>query len=755
MLESLKLIVVVLGIGLVVSSEASERLGIPAGSEAPSSRVFIAQRREFHRRMVIGAFDAVGQRDDRWSKPARQFLELWIEWTDDEDPTKALAELKSAGKAAIEAGCDDPMVHCLYGRVLEQTERPEEWLPYFQKANEGFAATKYGVLYRLWAAHDCQLAYEQLGQLDLAAPYKSSTTELLLKTLSSDDYRPDEQRVLLAHVLGVWDAIPFSEKRQLFTVVQDLPGVHPWLRNTMNGKFEIDLAWAERGGGWANEVNNESWKGFAEHLQKAYERLFAAWQSDPHAPEPAAELINVANAGGTPPDQGPRYWFERAVSAEYDFLRAYRLYRDALLPRWGGSVEELHAFACECLATKRYDSRVPFEYFEIVNTIATDFQGDPEFFEQPGVFDNLVQMNEGYLIQSEASGKQNWCRSFAAAVAWRCKRWEEGRRFIDQMGGPPDEEAFSRLGVTPEMALGEIDARSSGEWSPKLSEAEAFYRGGQFASAANTYRTLLAALPANRPAAGFLKDGLRNADLLQRFHNGEWVDITPDLRGSQWKPVAGEWTIDNQGWLTGVPNWNGMSLMCELKFGRRVEFRGDARFGTASVIGDNFGVFFGPKAMGPRNSFNLHLPQHACIWEGSQRLAVNDAAILRDNQFHIQRWDNEVSTSLNGSPIQFAVQFNSEDDDETALVGVGGHYRRPNAAIQFRNLQVRLLKERPRRPENLSDSGAAAEPLPWYRVASVRRSIRYASLAAMLPVLGIVLIVLIRRRNRRSTQSPL
>ncbi|MHB8957626.1 MAG: hypothetical protein ACYC4U_32085 [Pirellulaceae bacterium] len=742
MLESHKLTFVVLGIGLAVGGEASEPLDIPSGPDAPSANMFLAQRREFHERMVVGAFDAIGQHDDRWSKAARHFLELWVDWTANDDPHKGLPGLRTAGKVAIEAGCDDPMVHFLYGRILAMTQPAAEWLPFVQKAYEGLAVSKYGVLYHFWAAYACQLAYEELGQRESAARYKTLTFDLLLKTICSDDYRPNEQRLLLSHV--ALDGMALNEKAQLLVALQNLQGVGSWLKNMIRGKLEIDLAWNARGGDWASEVPDEAWKGFGEHLQIAYEALLAAWQSDPHAPEPAVELITVAMAGATPPDQGPRYWFDRAVSAEYDCIRAYQLYRQTLLPRWGGSIEQLYAFGNECLATQRFDSRVPWEFFEIVKTIATDFHGDREFFERPGVYEDLAKMIDGYLAQAGGPESQDWNRNFAVAVAWRCKRWEEGRRYAGQISGGPNTDAFSRVNVEPELALGEIDART-GEWSQKLGEAETLFIGGKYDLAADAYRALLATMPESQPAAGFVRDGLRNAEILERFRAGEWIDVLPDLHGSQWTVGAGDWTVDDEGWLTGHSCENGLSLLCELKLGRRFEVSGEARFGAAERDGDNLGVYFGRKTLGPQTSFHLHWPQHACIWKGSKELAINRINIDRDNEFHVQRWDNELSTFLNGRQVHVAVHFEGDDDDANAILGLGGQYRQRGSVIQFRNLRVRLLKEQPKKPEYPNNVVTHIVPCRWYRSASFLRGMRLIGVG-LLPVLAVLLIALIRKR---------
>ena len=312
-----------LGTILLLGFTFSVHGDIPAGPDAPSSERLAVKERECRRRLVVEAFEKFGRHDDRWDADTRRFLELWVE--DSILVPAKLAEMRAAASAAIDAGCDDPMITYLYGMVLRVTEPPTVWLPYLEKADGGFSGSEYAAVYRFRAALFCYLGNDQLGREIRANELKRRSIDLLIQTLASDDYHPDEQRILFRLIAPCVDRLTaVSDLVPVVNALANLEDMNPWLRKMITGIIEIQLAWAERGCGWASDVTEEGWKGFHKHLENAYAALTEAWRINPDIPEAATELITVAMAGVTPPEETTRYWFDRAVSAEFDALTLTR-----------------------------------------------------------------------------------------------------------------------------------------------------------------------------------------------------------------------------------------------------------------------------------------------------------------------------------------------------------------------------------------------------------------------------------------------
>ena len=127
-----------------------------------------------------------------------------------------------------------------------------------------------------------------------------------------------------------------------------------------------NLAWRERGGGWANTVTDDGWKGFHSYLGKSWAALDEARTIDPKEPE-YLELVYdqsfddpKAETSASPLSFVPIVQIARLLLGHGDPLEAlfkqsvdmYPLYLPlygarvrTLMPRWGGSEQAMVKFA--------------------------------------------------------------------------------------------------------------------------------------------------------------------------------------------------------------------------------------------------------------------------------------------------------------------------------------------------------------------------------------------------------------------------
>ena len=112
------------------------------------------------------------------------------------------------------------------------------------------------------------------------------------------------------------------------------------------------LGWKARGGGYANTVTEEGWKGFHENLDKAEEVLLEAEKLEQKDPELYAAMVVVGMGNGWS-DRKIKKAFQKGVSVEVNYYALFRAYCDSLLPRWGGRYGDVERFADEAVQITR------------------------------------------------------------------------------------------------------------------------------------------------------------------------------------------------------------------------------------------------------------------------------------------------------------------------------------------------------------------------------------------------------------------
>jgi len=225
-------------------------------------------------------------------------------------------------------------------------------------------------------------------------------------------------------------------------IIRDLsaPGIAPWWSKSLQGVVEIDLAWQTRGGGYANTVTDQQWKGYGEHLAKAQSLLTAAWNLEPERPEAATQMITVAMGGTT--DNGTIYdWFNRAVAAQMDDAEAYDTMLYALMPRWGGSYEDMLRLGSAGAQTGRFDTRAPWELITIVRRIYQEDPkpgGVPPAALTPVVYSACQRVIAGYQALKATSDPES--ETTLADLAWMCGHQAgESLKHLDAAGTAVDE----------------------------------------------------------------------------------------------------------------------------------------------------------------------------------------------------------------------------------------------------------------------------------------------------------------------------
>ncbi len=196
----------------------------------------------------------------------------------------------------------------------------------------------------------------------------------------------------------------------------------PWLAHAVLTQLGITAAWSWRGSGWSSTVTPEGWKGFERHLTAAEAHLTEAYRLQPMELHLGVMGITLAGAGHSKISMDE--WFRRSVSACFDNREIWDQLRQFGTPRWGGTYDHLLALGCDAVATKRYDTCVPWQLFGTIAGVASDArsmnkEGDIKApLTKPRVRQAVKDCIAGYIAARPSTADEY--HSLNACYLWHC-----------------------------------------------------------------------------------------------------------------------------------------------------------------------------------------------------------------------------------------------------------------------------------------------------------------------------------------------
>ena len=366
------------------------------------------------------------------------------------------------------------------------------------------------------------------------------------------------------------------------------------------------------------------------------------------------------------------------------------------MPRWGGSHQQLYAFGRECLDTGRFDTNVPYYFLVAFEYIVRDIGANLDFYQTPGVYENLEAMADGYLAEPKKKWSHAWYRGLKVAATARCGKWKDARRFLESMNkDEPHENAFTRLGLKRDEAIGEIYART-GDLAVQNAKAEELAQAGSYDEAKAIYQELAKKTAEEKRVAQFFGNCVRGVEFDQSYAANKWTALPLDETLNDWRNMGGKWSVDKDGQLVGEALNNGLKLTFQRKLGVRFEFRGKVVLETKDRLPCNVGVYFGQENGLAPNSFRLFGHEgYAAVLKHEQPMERKDVAIEPTDTFRIIRWDNRVTGYLNDELIASAVEIEPYGPPATEVISLGGYYWYPGPIFRFTDLEVRKLETPP------------------------------------------------------------
>lgn len=241
------------------------------------------------------------------------------------------------------------------------------------------------------------------------------------------------------------------------------------------GHVHIRYGWEMRTEQVASKVSEKRWSEFHQHLHLAKVYLKKAWLLKPNISRTTTALMTISMAGEE--DFSTRDWFKLATQANFEDAVAYRKFANSILPKWGGSEEEIYDFAKECFQTRAFGTVVPVQCFSAIDLLATDYP-EEKLWESSAVKE-IVQLCADELDQwldtEESKGVRE--ESLADIKAWLLsmlvinKDFERAGRLLRRIRCQPTPGIISNFIKEPELASGRALA-FSGSYSTNLQQID-------------------------------------------------------------------------------------------------------------------------------------------------------------------------------------------------------------------------------------------------------------------------------------------
>lgn len=370
--------------------------------------------------------------------------------------------------------------------------------------------------------------------------------------------------------VSVYEVTHFAVTRYTVEQLQDLivrclqnGNVNRSQLHFLAGLYYERLAWKHRGNGFANKVTEQGWKGFNENMPKAHLHYQRAWHLDESFVVAPHGLIKLTKAKTLLNNTTPRFWFLVATNSLVDYAGSYNEYIFTLYPRWGGSHEQMLAFAHECLKTNRWDTDIPSFSMDVLQRIRKEVGTSEPFSEYPGVLEVVKSCVEGHE-QAIANGEMptevpasRW--ALAAVILREAGEFELCRKVFERHDKNLTQSEFDGFQKKKTYLRGLVYALTG----PSAKKVEATlqqideYLTAINDDAENTRETnveslvkSLYELDRQEESQLYYRDIAAIVRQMQLYHAGEWVPLQFDDVLSGWKPHVQTSTLEKDRSLT-------------------------------------------------------------------------------------------------------------------------------------------------------------------------------------------------------------
>lgn len=398
-------------------------------------------RLDWNLKTLVDAYQKIGNTDSKWDGPATNALAEFARsrtglFESDEDWGEII---RTNCEAAVEAGCDDPMIRYLYIRFsMSQTNSPQDFADAFCKVENDMQESSYPSIRKFYtslrALSQFYYAYTNADVMTLQK-LADDTIESLVETLDDKTTPVDEVYDACHQTLMNWSGDKARYQNCYRRMEQPLFKNWPkesisWL---LKGEAYISLGSIDRGNGYANTITKEGWKLYAEDLDVAEKSLNRAWELNSKNPWIAVEMIWVELGQGQGRDR-MELWFNRAMALDTNYYDACSTKLYYLEPKWYGSMDDMLEFGHECVTNKLWGGHIPLILMDAHISIYNQYIDDSEkkdYWKQPEVwtdiksaFDRFFELNPDDI---------SWYHNYAW-YAYHAEDWDTLNEIIPKLG---------------------------------------------------------------------------------------------------------------------------------------------------------------------------------------------------------------------------------------------------------------------------------------------------------------------------------
>lgn len=449
--------------------------GSPAGAASPTSRTAAVSKYEaekalqgvpiakdiwqqqatesaaWQRKRLRAAFDRAGTKNPKWNEPMRALLDQVgnLRGGSDLADPKRVEELV---RQIDQLGCTDPLFRYFLLRYGELPMRQEDVIPALSAASQALRDSDYDALEKFWATY--RTASQIRGESKSKTPPETvplyrTAVDLLTKAFENRELPPGEVVTTSEEILGALKFNPVEYRAAWDKLVPRMNrhwSKSPRVLLTI-GWGHLDRAWMARGGGYADKVTKDGWKGFALEMDQAEVFLTNSWSLGALSGT-ARQMMRLELGQGEGRDR-MELWFERAMEldpGDYDACAEKLWY---LMPRWHGDHDDMLEFGRSCLTHPGWKGQVPLALMRTHELIAADLPKEDrsDYWRKKEVWSDVRNSFERFF---ELNPKNISWRHNYAWFAWQARDWDELNRQIPLLGEINyayfgDREQFDRM----------------------------------------------------------------------------------------------------------------------------------------------------------------------------------------------------------------------------------------------------------------------------------------------------------------------
>lgn len=475
---------------------------------------------------------------------ANELLKLWAGIDVNSPDPSVLSQIGTMAQEAVAAGSSDPLISLL---ALRYQSEPLDESAQKQLAElpEQLTAAGYSSMFRLMT---------QVYRFVNLKPDDAMNRRLLVKEVIkdfvrySDEFSSDKRldRINWFNLYNLAQLFNVDERELLYRRLMISELTSPYLLHMAAGNYYQAKASNTRGGNFASEVATDAWPAIERDYSAASLHFRRAWLLRPDLPHAAGGMSSIANVNPRDEHWSPRDWFELACRAEFDFLPVYSSMKNALLPRWGGSHEEMIEFGIECAATKAFETPVPYMLTEIIMQIDKETSGgttweNPEYLK---ILNDFWTELDTWATENKIDRKSPrlyYQISFNAALRIRNQKYAEAKAILDTVEGDVSTVPMLPIITDPDLAVSSVYALAD-PGSEALIEIEK--RFGSSLPRDATAEELDEAIKVFAAAGAdcqvpraklYLAAREHSLTLQKKFLTGDWVDLQFDPELTHWR----------------------------------------------------------------------------------------------------------------------------------------------------------------------------------------------------------------------------